>query len=753
MQKHFLALFFLAGWGFFTPASWLGSIRAQTVTGITLSSGTFGPTSFSSATANPYTGAAAGAQLGTPTGGWAGHTQNWFSVSLQGGLTYAFAYHMSNGNANNNAVLSVQNGSGTQVAFYGSSHPRSCVAFTPSADGTYTIICSRNGTATTAEAFTLAVFPLITPVTIPVSGKYSASFTFSPSSYQGNGNSAQGFGAFSNIGTPNGGNTVGWGNHEQVWYSVSLTAGLTYTFTETMSGDPDDNAVLSIQNSSGQVAFNPGTTPSSTLTYTPTVSGTYLIIWSRNGTGNLTSAATVSISVPATPTTTTIVAPSILYPNNGSVTVTVSDASAIPTGSVTLSVDGGAGITQALVGGSTVFTLPGLFIGTHTLSAGYAAQPGFSASSGTGSLTVIFTSTETAITAPPVNYPFNASVTVAVSDPSATPTGSVTLSVDGGPNMTQTLASGSTIFTVPGLGIGTHTLSASYPTQPGFAASSSTSTVVINPPLALTIPVSMLGSLSVSSYKGNAASTALSFSQDAWNPSASFQDWYTVTLSAGETYTISVETTGDSFLSIQNSSGTQIAWNDDAGLSMLGSPLASQIVFTPTSTGVYTIIVSTGALSAGSPLSYTLTIPLPLVSESTTTIISSVPGALHAATVTVKVTAASGTPTGSVTLSVDGGPGTTHMLSGGSTTFSLTGLSFGIHTLSASYSGASGFLSSSSSGSLILGIPNAKLAPPAGLNREFLALEVSRPALQRCPADERRRSCSIGCRDSLFAPG
>ncbi len=331
-------------------------------------------------------------------------------------------------------------------------------------------------------------------------------------------------------------------------------------------------------------------------------------------------------------------------------------------------------------------------------------------------------------------------MTVTVNDPLATPTGSVTLSVDGGAAMTQTLSAGSATFTLVSPSIGFHSLSASY-TQTGFLPSSSTSTLVVNPPPALTIPVYQPGSLSSSSYEGNTASTALSSSQDPWNPAVSYQDWYTVTLVAGEIYTISLETTGDSFLSLQDSSGTQIAWNDDAGLSSLGSPLAAQIVFTPTVTGVYTIICSTGALAAGSPLNYTLVIPLPVVPESTTTSISSTLVATHNANVTVTVSAASGTPTGSVTLSVDGGPGMTQTLSGGSTTFSLTGLAFGLHTLKATYAGVPAFLPSSSSDTLSIGIPNSRLAPPADRKGEL-------PARFACELPfERGRLCSTRSRD------
>jgi hypothetical protein len=60
------------------------------------------------------------------------------------------------------------------------------------------------------------------------------------------------------------------------------------------------------------------------------------------------------------------------------VTVTVSAVSDIPTGNVSLAVDGGAAVVHALdATGKAVFTLTGLSTGTHTLNATYSAQGGF----------------------------------------------------------------------------------------------------------------------------------------------------------------------------------------------------------------------------------------------------------------------------------------------------------------------------------------------------------------------------------------
>lgn len=87
-------------------------------------------------------------------------------------------------------------------------------------------------------------------------------------------------------------------------------------------------------------------------------------------------------------TSTTITAPAITYGQNGVVTVTVTSTTGVVTGNVTLTVDGGAPISQALSGGSAVFTLLTPAVGTHALVANFAAQGTFAASTATGSLLV-----------------------------------------------------------------------------------------------------------------------------------------------------------------------------------------------------------------------------------------------------------------------------------------------------------------------------------------------------------------------------
>src|SRR5439155_13730587 len=104
-------------------------------------------------------------------------------------------------------------------------------------------------------------------------------------------------------------------------------------------------------------------------------------------------------------------------------------------------------------------------------NASYAAQGNFAASSATGTLHVNAAATTTAISAPTITYNANGSVTVTVSSGAGTPTGNVTLSVDGGTAVSKALASGSASFTNTDIAAltspsaGDHSLNASYARQ------------------------------------------------------------------------------------------------------------------------------------------------------------------------------------------------------------------------------------------------------------------------------------------------
>jgi hypothetical protein len=190
------------------------------------------------------------------------------------------------------------------------------------------------------------------------------------------------------------------------------------------------------------VAF--GDTDTITLTATPT-SGSVFVGWSFSSSGgdgppsnpsagcssagttctfgmnNKKQQVTATFNTAAV-TTTAIDAPAITYGANGSVTVTVYAASGMPTGNVTLAVDGGIPVSKALSGGTATFTstdiaaLTSPNAGDHTLSASYAAQGNFAASSATGNLHVDRASSTTTVTfeAGPYTYRATAFTATAV---------------------------------------------------------------------------------------------------------------------------------------------------------------------------------------------------------------------------------------------------------------------------------------------------------------------------------------------------
>lgn len=101
-----------------------------------------------------------------------------------------------------------------------------------------------------------------------------------------------------------------------------------------------------------------------------------------NGVGIVFSLTTLAS------TTTVISAPPITYGASAKVTVTVTSPQNTVSGNVSLTVDGGSPLSQALSDGSTIFSIAALSAGSHALSANYAAQSNFAASSDSGSLTV-----------------------------------------------------------------------------------------------------------------------------------------------------------------------------------------------------------------------------------------------------------------------------------------------------------------------------------------------------------------------------
>jgi hypothetical protein len=208
----------------------------------------------------------------------------------------------------------------------------------------------------------------------------------------------------SNLQPIGGGNSLtvsGLANLTGVSFSDALPAGLAVASPLSVTGACSGsvtNGANALAPGNTNIVLTGGVVPLNgtcaiTVAVTPTTAGaktniTSVITALESGPGVTTGTATLTV-LPSV----TINAPAITYGANGVVTVTVSANTApTPTGNVTLTVDGGAGVVHALAGGVATFTVTAPAVGGHPLTVIYAGDGNYGAvpQSGTlsGTLTV-----------------------------------------------------------------------------------------------------------------------------------------------------------------------------------------------------------------------------------------------------------------------------------------------------------------------------------------------------------------------------
>lgn len=249
-----------------------------------------------------------------------------------------------------------------------------------------------------------------------------------------------------------GAGAAGYLNKQLEQYAAYLTAtqAAAYTPTAFLAGSDNWNPVTTLQ--------------ADAAGFIPSASGSLTV---NSGTSVTILLQVAPVSTPTLPTGVT---------------------DAMPSGQVTF-YDGTNELGTATLGATGVAYLStaGLSTGSHTITAQYAGDANYAAST-SGDVTVVVTGAAPAVTTttltPPASavYGTNATVTVSVAAQSGTPTGSVILSVDG---MAQPAAqlngSGQASITLSGLSAGNHALSAMYSGGPGFATSLQTGTLTIAP--------------------------------------------------------------------------------------------------------------------------------------------------------------------------------------------------------------------------------------------------------------------------------
>jgi YVTN family beta-propeller protein len=422
------------------------------------------------------------------------------------------------------------------------------------------------------------------------------------------------------------------------------------------------------------------------VAFPPTVAGSGMVTQ-----GPLTPVAPTSISASCLAGCTETGDPTISFAPGTPATVQIASVSFPPS---TLTEIG------TLPAGLTLNPLTGILSGTPSSTDSGSYSVTFTAKNSVGSTTQMFTlsvgsivtTTSISISAPTVTYPAAGVVQVTVSALSGTPTGNASLSVDGATALSAPLnGSGVATFTINGLSATTHSLSASYAAQGNFAASG---------------PVT--GSLVVSP-----AVTVISISAP------------TVTYPAAGVVKVTVSSAG----------GTptgSVALTVNGGTPMSGTLSGGVATFTLTSPskGTYNLsatYAAQGNFAASGPATGSL-----VVSPAATGISISAPTVTYPANGSIKVTVSSsaGTPTGSVSLTVNSGTPMSGTLSGGVATFTLTSPSPGTYNLSASYAAQGNFAASGPvTGTLTVNAAGSTLKfSPSSLN--FGTVYVGNTALQ-----------------------
>jgi hypothetical protein len=275
--------------------------------------------------------------------------------------------------------------------------------------------------------------------------------------------------------------------------------------------DPGVNTGIFLGNGDGTVQTSTtasgGLAPSESIGLL--VDGTAQAVHLAGGTGlpDLIAGGAVLINQASTTptltqTTTTLSASntSITSGQSETFTATVSASGSTPSGSVTFS-DGSTVLATETLNGSGVatYSTSSLGVGSNSITASYAGNSTFAASASSATAVTVsapsLTASTTTLTASAASIATGQSetFTATVSASGSTPSGSVTFSDGSTVLATETLnGSGVATYSTSSLGVGGHSITASYAGNSTFAASASSATAVTVAAPALTASTTTL---------------------------------------------------------------------------------------------------------------------------------------------------------------------------------------------------------------------------------------------------------------------
>jgi hypothetical protein len=474
--------------------------------------------------------------------------------------------------------------------------------------------------------------------------------------------------------------------------------GQAVTFTATVSavspgaGTPTGSVLFVIDNGT-PVKASLGNNGIATYTTSALTAGTHTVTTSYSGDGSFLAGSSTALSQTVNQANTSTRLTSSANPVVAGQTVTFTalvgaqaPGAGTPTGSVQFTVDNGTPATESLNdNGVATYSTSSLAMGTHTVTASYAGDVNFlSGSSAALTQTVIkqapTTTTSLSASVNPSVFGQSVTFTAMVSPQSGggTLTGAVQFVIDNGSPVTVNLnGSGTALYSTAALGVGTHTITASYRGDGNFLPSTSS-------------PVTQMV---------NQAGTSVTVSSSL-NPSPAGKPvTFTATVSvqrpgAGTpTGTVQFQING-----FDTGSPVNLSSSGTASFTSSSFTLGNQTV-TAIYGGDSNFSGSSGMLPGGQQIFFSLGLP------TNTTVSSNANPSIFSQNVTFTATVSGGfsgilSPTGTVQFMIDGrdaGSPVSVTTSNGLSTASYrtASLAVGTHTVQAVYSGNSNFSSSS----------------------------------------------------------
>ena len=446
--------------------------------------------------------------------------------------------------------------------------------------------------------------------------------------------------------------------------NVALTATVGDTFGVSPSGSVQfkhgSTVVGTAALSGGKAVLNISTLPVGSNSITASYPG--------NAYDEASSSSAVLVAIKQATTSTSVTSSKNPLPFDEPVTFTATvkpTSTATPTGSVTFKNGSATLATVGLSSGKATYTTSSLTVGSHAITAVYAGNTDYAASTSstlTEKVSAQTTSTTLSTSLNPAPYNKAVSFTAMVkASATGTPTGSVTFKNGSTIMATVNLSSGKAVYTTSTLPVGGHTITAVYNGNADYSTS--------NHGLSETIEKAM-----------TVSKLASSATTSTFDKSVTFTAEVTSTSTGTLTGTVTFKNGGSTLGTVSLSGG--------------------KAVYTTTAlpVGTHSITASySGSADFNTSTSSALTETVKQATTTTTLASSKNPSTSgQAVTFTALVKPSAGTIAGTVSFYDGSTKIGTETLSGGKATFTTNGLAAGTHSIKAIYANSTDFATSTS---------------------------------------------------------